>query len=97
MMKLVSITIPFHLDVVLHAQLKLTVTQEVDQKSHWKSQRVSYVLMLHNESGAHVLHHGDGTLDAQTSLTEDNIKFLIQGLKNDLNMRYSRSSWNLTT
>jgi hypothetical protein len=97
MKKHISITVPLYLSSVPHAQLRLTVTQEHDQSSKWYGQKVSYVLMLHNESGAHVIRHGENGLDGQGEVSESNIKLLIQGLQNDLNMRYRGENWNLTT
>ena len=53
--------------------------------------------LLFNESGSHIVTHGDSHLDGEdVELNPVTVASIVQGLRNDLNMRFKNSNWILT-
>jgi hypothetical protein len=99
MMKYITLSIPLHLSSVPHADMRIVVTQEakLSPGSTWYNSGLNYVVLLRNESGEHIVRYGSMGLERGEAMTEEALKMDVQGIKNDLNLRFRSQSWNLTT
>jgi hypothetical protein len=93
-----------HVPSLPHAKFELLITREVTKKAGQKdnySQWYTYVAMLERPSDRsyHAIKIGSGTLDTlpkDKEMSEEDIKLIINMIKNDLAVNLSDKDWNLT-